>query len=119
MLVFNKNFVDRNVGVIRKQTYSHKGRAAHCEIACNCGYMEIRCKVSSCGNNMHTDPDRAEDFFVGVVDASYAQEKIPKELLDAVYDSVRHHQVRLVAGVFGMAEDQISELMDKLSPSHT
>ena len=118
MLVFNKNVVDRTVGVIRKKTYSFKHGASR-KIPCNAGYMEIRCKVCSCGNNMHIDPDSAEDFFFGVVDASYAQEKFPRELLDAVYDSVRHHQVRLVAGVFGMAEDQISELMDKLSPSHT
>ena len=53
------------------------------------------------------------------MDASFAQEKFPKELLDAVYDSVRHHQVRLVVGVFGNAAGQISALMDHLSPSHT
>ena len=32
---------------------------------------------------------------------------------------MRHHQVRLVAGVFGNAAGQISALMDHLSPSHT
>ena len=68
---------------------------------------------------MTENPESGEDFYFGVMDACYSCERFPKEILKAVYDSVMHNQVRLVAGVFGTAHEQISSLMEDLSPSHT
>ena len=111
-LVFNKNIISPSVTLVRKKVCNDRRWS-------NAGYLEIRCKICSSGNNMDQNPESVEDFYFGVMDACHSCERFPKEILKAVYDSVMHNQVRLVAGVFGNAYEQISNLMDDLSPSHT
>ena len=112
MLVFNRNFIGSSVSVTHKKV----SRDPH--IVCNAGYLEICIQVCSSGNNINENPESVEDFHFGVMDCHYGQSTFPTEILDAVYHSVKHRQVRLGVGVFGKAENQISALMDSLSPSH-